>query len=100
MSPAEIVRLRDALRLTQAQFATLLGVHSLTVSKWERGLLAPSPYQVALMQSFERSRQRSPGVGELVGSVLLGAGLGAALYLLLEPAFGSPRRGAAGRRRS
>ncbi len=87
MTGADVSALRESLALTQAQFATLLGVHSLTVSKWERGVLAPSPYQNALMQSFGRSQQRSPDVGALVGGALLAAGVGAALYLLLKPAF-------------
>jgi len=87
VTPADVTALREALDLTQAQFATLLGVHSLTVSKWERALLEPAPYQVALMQSFARSRQREPDVGAVVGGVLLAAGVGAALYLLLKPAF-------------
>lgn len=87
MTAAEVTALRDALRLTQAQFATLLGVHSLTVSKWERGRLQPAPYQVALMQSFGRAQQREPNVGALIGGALLAAGVGAALYLLLRPAF-------------
>ncbi len=87
MTPAEVTALRGGLSLTQEQFASLLGVHSLTVSKWERGLLQPSPYQAALMQSFARSRQSAPDVGAIVGGVLLAAGVGAALYLLLKPAF-------------
>lgn len=87
MTPGEVTALREALRLTQAQFATLLNVHSLTVSKWERGLLVPSPYHVALMRSFGRSQQREPDVGAIVGGALLAAGVGAALYLLLKPAF-------------
>ncbi len=87
MTAGEVTTLRNALRLTQAQFATLLGVHALTVSKWERGQLTPSPYHVALMQSFGRSQRREPDVGALVGGALLAAGVGAALYLLLKPAF-------------
>ena len=87
MNASEITRLRTALGLTQAQLATLLGVHALTLSKWERGVLAPSPYQAALMQSFAQSQQQEPDVGAIVGGVLLAAGVGAALFLLLKPAF-------------
>ena len=90
MTPAEIRSLRTALRMTQAQFAQLFGVHSLTVSKWERGLLAPSPHHAALMQSFSRATQRSPDVGTFVAGLLIGAGVGAALYQLLRAAFEEP----------
>ena len=87
MTPSEIRQLRNALHMTQAQFAQLLGVHSLTVSKWERGLLEPSPYHVALMRSFLKATQRSPDVGTFVAGLLIGAGVGAALYHLLRAAF-------------
>jgi putative transcriptional regulator len=87
MTAGEVTALREALRLTQTQFATLLNVHSLTVSKWERGLLVPTPYHVALMRSFGQSQQRQPDIGTIVGAALLAAGVGAALYLLLKPAF-------------
>ena len=91
MTPTDVTALREGLGLTQAQFATLLGVHSLTVSKWERGLLVPAPYQVALMQSFARSRQREPDIGTIIGGALLAAGVGAALFMLLKPAFEEAR---------
>ena len=37
MDGAELVAWRQARNLTQAQLAELLGVHKITVSKWERG---------------------------------------------------------------
>ena len=37
MTGAEVRRLRRRLELTQAQLAARLGVHKLTVSRWERG---------------------------------------------------------------
>jgi len=99
VTAAEVSALRTALRLTQGQFATLLGVHSLTVSKWERGVLAPSPYQDALMQSFARSQARAPDVGTLAAGVLVGAGVGAALYLLLGPGLDDAGGSRSGKRR-
>jgi hypothetical protein len=45
------------------------------------------PRDVALMQSFKRSRERQPGIGTLVLGALVGAGVGAALYYLLKPAY-------------
>lgn len=40
---------RIALGLTQPEFAYLLGVHHMTVTKWEFGDLAPTPHQRAIM---------------------------------------------------
>ena len=37
MTAAEVRRVRVRLRLTQAQLAAKLGVHEMTVSRWERG---------------------------------------------------------------
>jgi putative transcriptional regulator len=49
----EILRdLRKRLRLSQAEFGQLVGAHPMTISKWERGVLEPSTYQVALIERF------------------------------------------------
>ena len=87
MSPTEIASLRKSLRLTQEQFAQLLGVHSLTISKWERGVLHPTPYQTALMHSFGKASQRKPELGEQIATALVVAGVGVALFYLLRAAF-------------
>ena len=100
MIPSEVATLRVALGLTQAQFAAVLGVHSITVSKWERGLLAPSPYQAALMTSFAQSQQQAPELGMMVGGLLVAAGVGAALFALLKPAFETTAPPTRKRRRS
>ncbi len=42
MDKDSIIKLRKSLRLTQEQFALKLGVHKLTVSRWERGDKRPS----------------------------------------------------------
>ncbi len=41
-TPDELRLLRTSLSLTQVRFGDLVGVHGLTVSRWERGTLAPS----------------------------------------------------------
>lgn len=41
--------LRGELQLTQTQFAALLGVSNVTVSKWEQGHSRPSPHQAHLL---------------------------------------------------
>lgn len=50
---------RDALGLTQAQLAEILGVKPNTVARWERGLL-PVPRTVELaMETVERMYKKS-----------------------------------------
>lgn len=60
-------RLRGKLKLTQAEFATLFGVHPITVSKWERELAKPTPWQTALMVTVENGafdvKERLPCFG-------------------------------------
>lgn len=88
MTKEELRQVREGLGLTQEQFAQLLGVHTLTVSKWERGVLTPSPYQETLIQSFAKARQQAAAAGNAsVAKVLLGAGVAAALFFLLKAAF-------------
>jgi DNA-binding transcriptional regulator YiaG len=41
--PATIRRIRAAYQMTQADTAWVLGVTTLSVSRWERGLAKPSP---------------------------------------------------------
>lgn len=78
-----IIKLREKLQLSQSQFGNLFGVHSMTISKWERGLLHPNSYQQALMVEFNKAAN-SKEVKETLGAVLVGAGIAAALYLLLR----------------
>lgn len=46
--------LRHALRLAQAGFAEMIGVHSMTVSKWERGTDAPPLAEMVRIVLLER----------------------------------------------
>ena len=85
MTPTEIKSLRTVLGLSQTDFARLFDVHFMTVSKWERGAVVPSPYQVALMEQFRRTAQAQQAeVQEKVNSLLVGAGVIAALFFLLS----------------
>jgi|SRR5690349_24340632 putative transcriptional regulator len=92
MEQVDVAGLRTALSLTQGQLAQLLGVHPLTVSKWERGALSPGPHEVALMRSFLAAHGHQPEIGASIGQVLVAAGVTYALYKLLEAAFAEPRR--------
>jgi DNA-binding transcriptional regulator YiaG len=88
VSGADVVQTRTKLGLTQVQLASLLGVHPLTVSKWERGASGPSPHQEALLNSFHKATQSDSDIGETVATLLVTAGVALALYTLLQAAFG------------
>jgi transcriptional regulator with XRE-family HTH domain len=85
MKPA---RVRKILGLSQSQLAAILGVHHMTVSKWERETLDVPPYYAALLKAFALAAERKPEVGEGFSAFAL-ANHGAvyALYILLEAAY-------------
>ena len=87
MEAGPIAALRADLRLSQAEFGQLFGAHAMTISKWERSVLTPSAYQVALMTQFRRTvdAQRRQDQ-EKVKNLLVGAGVVAALVWLLGSA--------------
>lgn len=87
LTPAEVRSVRQRLKFTQAQFAHLLGVHALTVSKWERGLLAPNPHQEAYIRTFGEATRKKPDIGLFAAGALVGAGITAALFLLLKAVY-------------
>lgn len=43
---------RKKLGLTQVEYAILLGVHPITVSKWERGHAEPTSWQYCIARSL------------------------------------------------
>ncbi len=55
--------LRTRLSLSQGQLAELVGVHAMTVSKWERGVLAPNPHQQRMLASFHAAGERGVKLG-------------------------------------
>lgn len=89
MTPGEIYQIRkQQLGMSQVQFSQLFGVHPLTVSRWERGLLAPTPHQTALLQSFAKAQDAQADIGKQVTDLLVTAGIAVALYALLRAALG------------
>ncbi len=88
MPPEQIRAARLQLGLTQAQFGDLLGAHWVTVSRWERGELAPTRYQLQLLECFALAGP-VPETAHLA-EILAGAGVAAALLLLLKAAKGGP----------
>jgi molybdopterin-binding protein len=49
---------RNRLALSQQQFADLLGVHPMTISKWERGVLEPNEHQRGLLRALSEAAER------------------------------------------
>ncbi len=87
MTPEEIHAVRLAVGATQVELAQLLGVHPMTVSKWERGALAPGQWQLSMLGAAAAAVERDPRIGELVVELILGAGVPRALYQLLRAAY-------------
>ena len=83
MTSSDVVDLRKRLGLTQSEFGQLFGAHGMTVSKWERGILSPTPYQAALMDQFDQTARQKADPSEQVKKLLVGAGVVAALVWLL-----------------
>ena len=85
MTPNEIVAIRKSLGLTQTDFARLFDAHVMTISKWERGVAEPSPYQISLMEHFkQKAEQQATQAQTEVKNLLVGAGVIAALIWLLS----------------
>ena len=80
-----VKKLRKRLDLPQAEFGQLLGVHPMTVSRWEREEHDPTPYQQAMMNEFDKAAKNAKIVEELK-TLLIAAGVMAAIYFLLKAA--------------
>jgi transcriptional regulator with XRE-family HTH domain len=91
ISKENIRRVRKALGLSQANFANLLGIQPVTVSKWERGVTSPTLYQAELIKSFGKAVERKPSVSEMVAGLLVAGGIIVALSALLNAAFGDDK---------
>jgi len=85
MNGETIRALRKQLVLTQAELGQLVGAHGVTVSRWEADAIAPSPYQSALLEEFKKAADRE-AFGRTVKNLLVGAGIAAAILLLLQAA--------------
>ena len=86
IEPEAIAKLRKDLKLTQQEFAQLFGVHHMTASKWERGELKPTGYQLALMTDFRQGLQNDPNVASLLSAMLVGSSITNAIFMLLHRA--------------
>ena len=85
--------MRTALHINQEVLGRLLGVHAMTVSKWERGMSVVPAYQSALLECFRLAVERDMSVGTRANVALHFAGVAVALHMLLGAAFGGKRAG-------
>jgi putative transcriptional regulator len=85
MERTEVKATREALGLNQPLFAQLMGVHPITVSKWERGVTEPTPYQQAFFHEFQIAANNKE-IHDTLKGVLIGAGAVMAILLLLQAA--------------
>lgn len=83
----DVKQIRTDLGLTQQQLSAVLGCHTMTVSKWERGVLRPRPWDLAMLEAFRRAVQADDGIGPKVYQRLLRGGYAEGLYLLLRTAL-------------
>jgi putative transcriptional regulator len=84
MTGLEIRSIRQLLGLNQAQFAQLMGVHAITVSKWESGTTSPTDYQVAFLNQYREAAAKNRQVREELKGLLITAGVIAAVFFLLK----------------
>lgn len=86
VGPSDITQIRKSLNLSQMEFAQLFGIHHMTISKWERGELAPTGYQIALMADFQRAAKNDKNLPTLLSAMLVGSSVTNALFALLHRA--------------
>lgn len=54
-TPAQIRAIREAVELTQQEFAAKVGVTVSTISKWEQGTRTPERYTEPLLDKFVKA---------------------------------------------
>lgn len=58
MNGAALKALRRSLGVSQAELASLLGAHAMTVSRWERDAAQPGEHAARLLAAFARAAER------------------------------------------
>lgn len=55
ITPKEIIRIRESLKLSQALFAAYLHTHKRTYEKWEQGKSRPNDQAITLLKLVKRN---------------------------------------------
>ena len=85
-APINVLAVRTALGISQGDLAALLGLHCVTICRWEKDLQRPSPWQQALLREFAQAAKRKKDVGPTAVKFLAESGAAAALFYLLNAA--------------
>jgi DNA-binding transcriptional regulator YiaG len=54
----EVRRIREGLKMTQEDFAAMLGVHRVTVARWETGTVRVTEPMAKLIKLLAKTRTR------------------------------------------
>lgn len=87
IGPAEVLAIRQALGLSQALFGRLIGAHTMTVSRWERGTLTPTGGTAAMLHTFREAAERRPTLAHETALAIEARGAPFALWRVLSAAF-------------
>ncbi len=87
LKPAEIAHIRHQLGATQSVMAALLGVHAVTICKWEKGRNRPTPWQEMMLRAFWDAAKADPDLKYEVCDALAKQGVVRTLTQVLAAAF-------------
>ena len=82
MNGSEIRSIRHLLGLNQAQFGQLMGVHAITVSKWETDATSPTDYQEAFLSQYRIAAKEKQVRDDLKGILIVAGVIAAVMFLL------------------
>ena len=88
LTPTKLQAIRTSLGISQPTMAALLGVHEITISKWEHGKLKPSAWQEEVLRAFEKAAEEDPEIKQEVTAAVAEFGITYTLCQLLMTAFG------------
>jgi transcriptional regulator with XRE-family HTH domain len=87
---AAILSIRTRLDISQAELGKILSVWPNTVSRWERGQVAPSPWQLLNLYRHARTEEELGPILQTLGSkgIALKMGAGAEAHEISIPPSG------------
>lgn len=91
MKGAKVFAIRQAMGLKQTELARLLGVHPITVSKWENDRCSVTPWHSALLKEFGEMAANHD-IRRALPNMLLFYGVPYTLSQLLRDVFPNRRK--------